>query len=241
MSSWEQLSVSSLHSLVGPGGLSGNSERRQLKAMPRMLQPHFIALWKSLYDMFHAEPEDEETYHSIATIGTLLLQLGDVSKKFNNISRQISSDSLLASSIHADTPTSPCMELVPPTMVAGEADDNGNSAVASAAESGGEGSSEGLPSPRVREAKPSPSSDEDERTPNNNTHRRPQQRPTLPQWSITLEQFLASALTGPPIVAFFERKTNLLEAIDRFRKRRYVRLQSWPPAESSAQSPERKM
>lgn len=44
---------------------------------------------------------------------------------------------------------------------------------------------------------------------------------------------------GPPIVTFFERRTNLLEVIDRFRKRRYVRLQSWP--EPSAQSPERKV
>lgn len=66
LSSWEKLSVSSLHSLVAPGN---GSSRHQLKAMPRILQPHFIALWKTLYDMFHAEPEDEETYHSIASIG----------------------------------------------------------------------------------------------------------------------------------------------------------------------------
>lgn len=88
-----------------------------------MSQPYFIALWKTLYDMFHAEPEDEETYHFIASIGnliflyftqiiklplnvgTLLLQLGDVNKKFL-VSRKESIDSEHNSSLKAETPTS---------------------------------------------------------------------------------------------------------------------------------------
>jgi TBC1 domain family member 8/9 len=89
-----------------------------------MSQPYFIALWKTLYDMFHAEPEDEETYHSIASIGklnfsifptqiikmslnqgTLLLQLGDVNKQFL-VSRKDSIDSEHNSSLKAETPTS---------------------------------------------------------------------------------------------------------------------------------------
>jgi hypothetical protein len=34
-----------------------------------MSQPHFIMLWKTMYDLFQAQPEDLETYHSIATVG----------------------------------------------------------------------------------------------------------------------------------------------------------------------------
>jgi hypothetical protein len=64
-------SVSSLHSLVLPS----NPSRHHSKAMPCMSQPYFIALWKTLYDMFHAEPEDEETYHFIASIGKLLKKI----------------------------------------------------------------------------------------------------------------------------------------------------------------------
>lgn len=43
----------------------------RIKRFPKMSQPHFIALWKTLYDIFQTEPEDQETYHSIATIGNL--------------------------------------------------------------------------------------------------------------------------------------------------------------------------
>ncbi|XP_059480535.1 TBC1 domain family member 9 [Neocloeon triangulifer] len=222
---WRKMSVSSLHSLVLPS----NSSRLHSKAIPCMAQPYFISLWKTLYDMFHAEPEDEETYHSIASIGTLLLQLGDVNKKFL-VSRQASVDSLQTPSLKAETPSSPRYK-APPNLVMGEEDDNGNSSVNME-------SSESSGSNYALALQASPSTDEDEKTPNNNTRKKTD---GPPQWSITLDQFLASALTGAPIVTFFERRINLIEAIDRFRKRRYVRLQSWPPEPTAASSPERKV
>ncbi|CAB3361215.1 Hypothetical predicted protein [Cloeon dipterum] len=223
--SWRKMSVSSLHSLVLPS----NPSRLHSKAMPCMAQPYFISLWKTLYDMFHAEPEDEETYHSIASIGTLLLQLGDVNKKFLG-SRQASVDSLHSPSLKVETPSSPRF-VSPPNLVLGEEDDNGNSSVnMESSESSGSNYALALPA--------SPSTDEDEKTPNNNTRKKSD---SPPQWSITLDQFLASALTGAPIVSFFERRINLIETIERFRKRRYVRLQSWPPEPTAASSPERKV
>lgn len=72
---WEIRGIGSLRMLM-------EEKEMRIKSFPRMSQPHFIALWKTLHDIFLTEPEDQETYHSIATIGTLLLQLGDVGKRF---------------------------------------------------------------------------------------------------------------------------------------------------------------
>lgn len=64
--SWEIQSMGSLRSMV-----ASRDSPLNLKTVPKMSQPHFIALWKTLYDMFQAldQPEEQETYHSIATIG----------------------------------------------------------------------------------------------------------------------------------------------------------------------------
>jgi hypothetical protein len=61
---WEVRSMGSLRSLV-----ETRDSRPDLKSVPRMSQPHFIMLWKTMYDLYQAQPEDLETYHSIATIG----------------------------------------------------------------------------------------------------------------------------------------------------------------------------
>lgn len=164
--SWEVRSTNSLRSLV-----EARDSRPDLKTVPRMSQPHFIMLWKTLYDMFQAQPEDQELFHSIATVGTLLLQLGDVGKKFY-MEKEESSDSLVdAAAAHLPskqtTPTEPA------------ADKNGN-----------------------------PGGGPD------------------PHWAITVEQFLATVLTGAPIVEFFSRPTSLSEGISRLRGRRFTRLQS---------------
>lgn len=47
-----------------------------------------------------------------------------------------------------------------------------------------------------------------------------------PDWSITVEQFLASALNGEPIVNFFSKRANLLDAIASIRDRRFKRAHS---------------
>ncbi|KAK7864755.1 hypothetical protein R5R35_012261 [Gryllus longicercus] len=164
--SWEVRSTSSLRSLV-----EARDSRPDLKTVPRMSQPHFIMLWKTLYDMFQTQPEDQELFHSIATVGTLLLQLGDVGKKFY-MEKEESADSLVdAAAAHLPSKQST------PTEQA--ADKNGN-----------------------------PGGGPD------------------PHWAITVEQFLATVLTGGPIVEFFSRPTSLSEGISRLRGRRFTRLQS---------------
>ena len=62
--SWEVRSMESLRCLVEP-----HDSRPDLKSVPRMSQPHFIVLWKTLYDLFQSQPEDLETFHSISAVG----------------------------------------------------------------------------------------------------------------------------------------------------------------------------
>jgi hypothetical protein len=57
-----------------------------------MDQPHFISMWKSFYDIFIQQKNEQQAYHSIVSVGTLLIKLGDVgnhrpsSKKKGSIS-----------------------------------------------------------------------------------------------------------------------------------------------------------
>ncbi|XP_014214911.1 TBC1 domain family member 9 isoform X2 [Copidosoma floridanum] len=164
--SWEDQSMGSLRSMI----VSRDSPL-DLKVVPKMSQQHFIALWKTLYDMFPAQPEDQETYHCIAEIGTLLLQLGDVGKKFY-VEREEFEDGM--------SPEVKKSGLKQHTAVT-TPDRNGNPTT--------------------------PSS-------------------TDPEWSITVEQFLASALNGQPIVDFFSKRADLLQAITSLRNRRFNRAHS---------------
>ena len=46
------------------------------------------------------------------------------------------------------------------------------------------------------------------------------------EWSIALEQFLATTLTAQPIVDFFSQKTDIVEAVSQMRRRRFTTLHS---------------
>jgi hypothetical protein len=68
--SWEEQSMGSLRSMI-----ASRDSPLDLKTVPKMSQLHFIALWKTLYDMFPAQPEDQETYRCIAEIGKIKIVL----------------------------------------------------------------------------------------------------------------------------------------------------------------------
>lgn len=67
--SWESQSMGSLRSM-----LDSKESPLDLKHVPKMSQRHFIALWKTLYDMFPSQPEDQDIYHSIASIGKFIFK-----------------------------------------------------------------------------------------------------------------------------------------------------------------------
>ena len=54
-------------------------------SLPIMNQDEFIAFWKIIYNLFTGMDNEAEMYHAAATVSTLLLKLGEVSRKFNSI------------------------------------------------------------------------------------------------------------------------------------------------------------
>ncbi|XP_061287663.1 TBC1 domain family member 8 isoform X5 [Bos javanicus] len=51
------------------------------KELPKMSQREFIQFCKTLYSMFHKDPEENDLYQAIATVTTLLLQIGEVGQR----------------------------------------------------------------------------------------------------------------------------------------------------------------
>ncbi|XP_043408520.1 TBC1 domain family member 9B isoform X7 [Chelonia mydas] len=60
------------------------SKKETIKDLPKMNQEQFIELCKTLYNMFSEDPVEQELYHAIATVASLLLRIGEVGKKFSN-------------------------------------------------------------------------------------------------------------------------------------------------------------
>uniref|UniRef100_A0A6Q2XHK3 TBC1 domain family member 9B n=1 Tax=Esox lucius TaxID=8010 RepID=A0A6Q2XHK3_ESOLU len=58
--------------------------KETIKDLPRMNQEQFIELCKTLYNMFSEDPLEQELYHAIATVASLLLRIGEVGKRFGN-------------------------------------------------------------------------------------------------------------------------------------------------------------
>ncbi|KAM5253177.1 TBC1 domain family member 8 isoform 1-T1 [Hipposideros larvatus] len=52
--------------------------------LPKMSQREFIQFCKTLYSMFHEDPEENDLYQAIATVTTLLLQIGEVGQRSNS-------------------------------------------------------------------------------------------------------------------------------------------------------------
>uniref|UniRef100_A0A8C8SB92 TBC1 domain family member 8 n=1 Tax=Pelusios castaneus TaxID=367368 RepID=A0A8C8SB92_9SAUR len=61
--------------------LAKEKDAKTEKEMPKMSQREFIQFCKTLYSMFHEDPEENYLYQAIATVTTLLLQIGEVGQK----------------------------------------------------------------------------------------------------------------------------------------------------------------
>ena len=155
--------------------------------IPVMNQAQFIQFCKTMYDMFTENPQEQELYHSIATVGTLLLQIGDVGKQFY----ARSFDSV------TETPDSPDGEAVFPV------DEEEKPGVDS------DPKSQASPSSNIQRSTSAHSSMSDATQIDSD-------------WSITFEQVLASMLTEGPLCTFFEKQTDIVPVIERFRNRRVL-------------------
>ncbi|XP_060089796.1 TBC1 domain family member 8 isoform X2 [Heteronotia binoei] len=61
--------------------IAKEKEAKAEKELPKMSQREFIQFCKTLYSMFHEDPEENELYQAIATVTTLLLQIGEVGQR----------------------------------------------------------------------------------------------------------------------------------------------------------------
>ncbi|XP_038181249.1 TBC1 domain family member 9B isoform X2 [Arvicola amphibius] len=59
------------------------AQKETIKDLPKMNQEQFIELCKTLYNMFSEDPREQDLYHAIATVASLLLRIGEVGKKFS--------------------------------------------------------------------------------------------------------------------------------------------------------------
>lgn len=66
-------------------------KKETIKDLPRMNQEQFIELCKTLYSMFSEDSCEQQLYHSIATVASLLLRIGEVAKRFTTSSTAQSS------------------------------------------------------------------------------------------------------------------------------------------------------
>ncbi|XP_014674997.1 PREDICTED: TBC1 domain family member 9-like [Priapulus caudatus] len=216
--------------------LPRSDSKEAMKILPKMSQEQFIQLWKSLYDLFVDDPCEQELYQAIATLGTLLLQIGEVGKQF--LHREADDDEI-------GKPIAEDQEAVMAAL-ADAATESDKATQDECESSGGQGSpqhtqeeshdgaqkSDDLPGviadaevvPASSPASPPKSSG---KTLDVAGHGDGGSRPD-DGWSITFEQFLASLLTEDPLCAFFEQQTDIVAAIERLREKRLDRQGSGP-------------
>ncbi|XP_061090909.1 TBC1 domain family member 9B isoform X1 [Conger conger] len=213
-------------------------KKETIKDLPRMNQEQFIELCKTLYNMFSEDPCEQELYHAIATVASLLLRIGEVGKRFsNNGAKKLDSQGTVAST--SSTSATACLpepaqpEREPP---AGEGSPGQSQVCKALAEAQLE-----VPLP--------PNSDEEAKDDTSVSSYSmvsagslqcediaddtvligcgDQRRASVPDadWSITFEQVLASLLTEPPLVDYFEKKQDIRTRMASCRSQRAVERQ----------------
>ncbi|XP_063356361.1 TBC1 domain family member 9B isoform X4 [Pelmatolapia mariae] len=191
------------------------TKRETIKDLPRMNQEQFIELCKTLYNMFSEEALEQQLYHAIATVASLLLRIGEVGKKFNNGTKK-----------RETTPQTSLSAQTPPHSPQGEEEGPGHGAsgesevcraladaqleVVAAQMSDEETKDDAsVSSYSVVSAGSLQCEDIAEDTVLIRGGEQRQGSVLDTDWSITFEQVLASMLTEPPLVDYFERKRNI--------------------------------
>lgn len=59
-------------------------KEENIKNLPRMNQSQFIQFSKTLYNLFHEDPEEEALYQAIAVVTNLLLRMEEVGRKLHS-------------------------------------------------------------------------------------------------------------------------------------------------------------
>ncbi|XP_068124360.1 TBC1 domain family member 8 isoform X2 [Hyperolius riggenbachi] len=84
-------------------------EKNTERELPKMSQREFIQFCKTLYSLFHEDPEENDLYQAIATVTTLLLQIGEVGQRSISISSGSASDEFVDSENGASSSDHDCV------------------------------------------------------------------------------------------------------------------------------------
>lgn len=197
---------------------------------------------KTLYDLFTSEPNEQELYHSIATVATLMLQIGEVGKRFFRGTTPASRHAI-AGYARGDTPSieeDTLQSAVDASTHAGSSDDvsvndlqgrdsgclmDGESCAYFPSRPEGDGASAAIRPTSIVDYADAAATPSDSLLASSTTTVASNATGDN-EWSISFEQFLASMLTEPPLVVFFEAFTDLTPAIERYRNRRLQRQPS---------------
>jgi len=220
-----------------------------------LFQPQFIQMWKTLYDMFQGDPQQQELYHSIATVGTLLLEIGEVGKKFYLqkeerspcVSISESDESAIAKSNDNKKTVDELSEAKREGLDEKKDEADIQNMVEKATTKLAEASLKSHDSANDEETDSSENAttettnkeeiDSSENAKTEHTVKRGERTVSTSsakvdlEWSISFEQFLASMLTEPALVNYFETPVDLQEAVDKTRHRRLLMRQQSAPFE----------
>lgn len=157
--------------------------------------------------MFSEEPEEQHLYHSIATVASLLLRIGEVGKRFHNGSKKVDDADVQA------PPTPPQVEEAHAEAESGEAQVCQEAAAAPASTEQDKGDVSVLSHPAGGSGSVQPE-DVSEGPLLGGGRGQRQGSVVDADWSVTFEQVLASLLTEPPLVDYFERKRDIQSKVE---------------------------
>ncbi|GFY60288.1 TBC1 domain family member 9 [Trichonephila inaurata madagascariensis] len=198
-------SVKSSDHLIHSNSLTETCSVKELKkflfstdlALPKMNQEKFIDLWKSMYDMFVMHKEEQRIYHCIATVGTLLLQIGELGSVVQNIEEMdLYDDNLSTRSQSLPVELSPKAEL--PDSPDSVSENSSNTFIP------------------IRSSSISVS-----KTLNSETISDEQAQK---EWGITFEQFQGTLYTQQVLISQFDSRINLSQEIDKYRKQCFEKM-----------------
>lgn len=87
-----------------------------------MKQEQFFELWKTLYDIFSGLPDEQRMYHCVASLGTTLLKIGELSFQQRKQAQELSS----AKSPTSDTKSLESFDIVSQSSIYGDNDSQSN-------------------------------------------------------------------------------------------------------------------
>lgn len=207
-------------------------QKETIKDLPKMNQEQFIELCKTLYNMFSEDPKEQDLYHAIATVASLLLRIGEVGKRFLGQPGRKPQDTAPGEDKPPATgpPQEPARELQPADTDDLQAKAGGDTQLGNAPQEsqvvgeGGGGEGQGSPSQRLSddETKDDMSMSSYSVVSTGSLQCEDLADDTVlvggeargggtvdTDWSISFEQILASILTESVLVNFFEERVDI--------------------------------